>query len=478
MPTSSPTIDHGVDLEVFRRYAGLSLPRHVSYPMPTWWKEIDAADAGAMLQESTQQTPGNDLSLYVHIPFCQTLCKFCACNRVIVGSANDDVAKRVDRYLDALEREIRSLSASIDAERPLRQIHWGGGSPTYLSGDQIERVFGVIADVFQIDEQAEIAMEIDPRGVSPEKLSVLKRLGFNRLSMGIQDFDRRTQEHVRRVQPFDLVRDVIGTCRELEFESINFDLIYGMPFQTRETIRDTVEKTISLGPNRVAFYHYAQIPEKIATQRGMDFKNLPDSEAKLEMFLIGLDLFEQAGYAFIGLDHFARADEALTKSLVDRTLQRNFQGMTTGRDLRLLGVGVSAISHLPGIGFLQSIKDTERYVALIDAGKSPVERGKRFTHDDLIRQYVIGDLYCQATIEPKTIERRFGIDFANYFAPEMATMEELSRDGLVSVGADDVIQLSTPLGRVLMRNVAAVFDAYLDKNAYREGARYCYSASA
>ncbi|MCH7705230.1 MAG: radical SAM protein, partial [Planctomycetes bacterium] len=201
MPTSSPTIDHGVDLEVFRSYAGLSLPRHVSYPMPTWWKEIDPADAGAMLQESTRQTPGNDLSLYVHIPFCQTLCKFCACNRVIVGSANDDVVKRVDRYLDALEREIRSLSASIDAERPLRQIHWGGGSPTYLSGDQIERVFDVIADVFHIDEQAEIAMEIDPRGVSPEKLSVLKRLGFNRLSMGIQDFDRRTQEHVRRVQP-------------------------------------------------------------------------------------------------------------------------------------------------------------------------------------------------------------------------------------------------------------------------------------
>jgi oxygen-independent coproporphyrinogen-3 oxidase len=270
----------------------------------------------------------------------------------------------------------------------------------------------------------------------------------------------------------------VAACRELGFESVNFDLIYGMPYQTPRTIRDTVEKTIELSPDRIAYYHYAQIPEKIATQRGMDYTKLPDSEAKLEMFLIGLELFEAAGYAYIGLDHFARPDEALSRSMVDGTIQRNFQGMTTGGGLCLLGAGVSSISHLLGVGFLQNVKDVDRYVECIERGESPVERGKRFTPDDLVRQTVINQLYCTARIRPETIEARFGIRFADYFARELGIMRELEKDGLVAIDCENVIRVTRPLGRVLMRNVTAVFDAYLDPMAYLRGARTCFSANA
>ncbi len=469
---------HVVDLEVFGRYAGLSLPRHVSYPMPTWWHAVDCGDAAAMHREAVAQRPGYDLALYLHLPFCETLCKFCACNRTILRKDAEGATARVERYIAALQREIRTLASAIDAERPLRQIHWGGGSPTYLSTDQIGRVQQTILEAFNQAPDAEVAMEVDPRGVTPQYLSRLRRLGFNRVSMGVQDFDEPVQKHVRRIQPFELVEEVLLACREHGFDSVNFDLIYGMPYQTPETIRRTVEKTITLSPDRIAYYHYAQVPEKIATQRGMDYTALPDSRMKLEMFLIGLELFEAAGYDFIGLDHFARPDEALSRSLEDGTVQRNFEGMTTGGDLRLLGVGVSAISHLLDVGFLQNVKDIEHYVACLENGEAPVERGKRFTFDDRVRQAVINELYCRARIRPGFIEARFDIRFAEYFSRELAVMRELEHDGLVTVDGQDIIRVTRPLGRVLMRNVAAVFDAYLHPKAYRQGEQACFSVNA
>ena len=467
-----------VDLAVFRRYAGLSLPRHVSYPMPTWWHEIDAAEATAMHQVSDRQSPGHDLSLYIHVPFCETLCRYCACTRLVLGQDRERVGGRVERYLEALQREMADLAASIDTGRPLRQVHWGGGSPTYLTADQVERIHHTMREVFSLAPDAEVAMEIDPRGVTPQKLRRLREMGFNRVSLGVQDFDDRVQRHVHRIQPFGMVRDVVAACRDLRFDSVNFDLIYGMPYQTPRTIRDTVEKTIALSPDRVAFYHYAQIPEKIATQRGMDYTKLPDSETKLEMFLIGWRLFEEAGYALIGLDHFARPDEALSRALKEDTIQRNFQGMTTGGGLRLLGVGASSISHLPDVGFLQNVKDIDRYIARTEKRGSPVERAKRFTFDDRVRQAVINQLYCTAEIRPEAIEARFDIDFADYFSRELGAVKELQRDGLVTIHADNGVRVSSPLGRVLLRNVAAVFDAYLDPEAYRKGEQACFSANA
>jgi len=474
----SPTGPYTVDREVFRRYSGLSLPRHVSYPMPTWWQEMDGAEAQKMYDTGKAQSPGYDLSLYVHIPFCERLCKFCACNRVILGDDHEKVRPQVERYLAAVESEIRRLADSLGKDRPLRQIHWGGGSPTYLDPCQMERIHATIADAFAIHPDAEIAMEIDPRTCSREKLETLKRLGFNRLSTGVQDFDETTQAHVRRIQPFDMIREFVDTCRELGFPSVNFDLIYGMPYQTPETIRTTVEQTITLGPDRIAFYHYAQIPDKIATQRGMDLTRLPDSETKLQMFLIGLELFENAGYEFIGLDHFSKSEESLARSIADKTVQRNFQGMTTGGDLSLFGVGCSSISQVREIGFLQNDKNVDGYVATLESGRSPIDRGKWFTRDDNIRQAVLGSLYCLAELHPTAIEAQFGIDFAEYFEREIGVMHELARDGLVTIGPDNSIKVTKPLGRVLLRNIAAVFDAYLDQEAYCKGERENFSVNA
>jgi oxygen-independent coproporphyrinogen-3 oxidase len=447
--------------------------------MPSWWHEIGADEAARMYQASVAQRPGHDLSLYIHVPFCESLCRYCACNRVILRQEAEGAAERVDRYLEAIRRELRSLAAAIDTRRPLRQIHWGGGSPTSLSTEQVGRVHQTILEVFDLAPDAELAMEIDPRGVNYEYLEQLRQLGFNRVSLGVQDFDKQVQEHVRRVQPFQMISDVVEACRELAFDSVNFDLIYGMPYQTPATIRDTVAKSIALSPDRIAYYHYAQIPERMATQRGMDYTKLPDSETKLEMFLIGLERFEAAGYEFIGLDHFAKPGEALSRGLADGTIQRNFQGMTTGGGLRLLGVGASSISHLLDVGFLQNVKSPEQYVARIENDEPPVERAKRFTLDDRIRQAVINGLYCQAEIRPESIEERFDIRFADYFSRELSVLtDELRRDGLVTIDEDDVIRATRPLGRVLMRNIAAVFDAYLDQEAYRKGERNCFSANA
>ena len=467
-----------IDLEVFRRYAGLSLPRHVSYPMPSWWSPLEAAEIASMRRESDSGRSLRDLSLYLHIPFCEALCKFCACNRVILRKNAEGADQRVDAYLAAMIRELRQLAATVGGNRRVRQIHWGGGTPTYLSPDQVEQVHRAVEEAFLVSDDAEIAMEIDPRVTTPEMLRTLRRLGFNRLSMGIQDFDQAVQEHVRRVQPFELIREFVNACRDLRFENLNFDLIYGMPYQTVDSIRDTVEHTISLSPDRVAFYHYAQIPAKIATQRGMDYTKLPDSETKLEMFLTGLRLFESAGYEFVGLDHFARPDEALAVAGREGTLQRNFQGMTTGGGLDLLGAGASSISHLLDVGFLQNIKEPDEYVACIEGGRSPVERGKRLTFDDCVRQSLIHQLYCCGEIRSELVEQPFGIVFAEYFARELEVLTELERDGLIVKEPNGDIKVTMPLGRVLLRNVAAVFDAYLNPDAYRRGELASFSMNA
>ena len=468
----------GINLGVFDRYSGLSLPRHVSYPMPSWWHDVDGSQAAEILALDDDTRARPDVSLYLHIPFCEKLCKFCACNKVILPRKAPNADASVRAYVDALTSEIRTLGKAVGTDRRLRHIHWGGGSPTYLSADQIESLHRAIRESFCLDPAAEIAIEVDARITDAEMLARLRRMGFNRVSLGVQDFDEQVQSHVHRVQSFELIRDTVETCRELNFESINFDLIYGMPYQTPQTIRDTVERSISLSPDRVAYYHYAQIPDKIATQRGMDYTKLPDSQAKLDMLLIGIDLFEAAGYEFVGLDHFAKPGEGLCTARDDGSLQRNFQGMTTGAGLDLLGVGASSISHVLGVGFVQNIKDHNRYVACVAGGGTPAKRGKRLTPDDIVRQILIDQLYSYGAIRPDIIEARSGVEFSTYFAREMDIMRELERDELVSIEPNGTIRATMPLGRVLLRNIAAVFDAYLDPEAYRSGQAACFSANA
>lgn len=472
------TMIDNADLEVFHRYAGLSLPRHVSYPMPTWWRDVDAAEAAAMYEHSRHKGPPNDLSLYVHVPFCGHTCRFCACTRIALPKDSQKAMHKVDGYIAALESELAGLAEAAGRHRSLRQIHWGGGSPLYLSSDRLERIQRTIQKEFALWPDAEIAIEVDPRNAAPDRLRHLRGLGFNRISLGVQDFDEQVQHHVRRIQPFEMVRDTVDACRDAGFASVNFDLIYGLPYQSVDTIRDTIERTITLSPDRIAYYHYAQIPEKIATQRGMDYAKLPDSETKLRMFLTGVDMFQKAGYEFIGLDHLAKPDERLAQASRNGTLQRNFQGMTTGGGLDLIGAGSSSISHLLGIGFLQNTRAIDPYIECVDKGHTPIHRGKPFTADDLVRQGVLNQLYCAGQVDPAVIEERFDVVFADYFARELEILEELEQDGLVHLGRDGAIRVTFPLGRVLLRNVAAVFDAYLAPEAYRIGEQACFSANA
>ncbi|MEE8165609.1 MAG: oxygen-independent coproporphyrinogen III oxidase [Myxococcota bacterium] len=463
--------------EVFQRYAGCSLPRHVSYPMPTWWREVGGDEADAIRAESARAIPTRDLSLYLHLPFCEALCKFCACNRTVMKKTAKDTDQRTEAYVAAIEGEIRRLGDSVGAGRPVRQIHWGGGTPTYLSPRHIERLHTTLAAAFSIAKGAELAIEIDPRVTSNGQIELLRRLGFNRVSLGVQDFDERVQKHIHRVQPFEMVKRCTDFCRDVGFPSVNFDLIYGMPYQTIETVTDMIDRTIMLSPDRVAYYHYAQIPEKIANQRGIHHDRMPDSNTKLTMFLTAVELFTSAGYEFIGLDHFAKPDEVLAQAAREGTIDRNFQGMTTGAGLDLIGVGASSISQFGGIGYLQNVRDPDGYVDRINDGVDPVIRGTRLTRDDCIRQAVINHLYCYAAVERERIEDRLDIDFNRYFADELERLKHLEVDGLVVLKPGE-IELTYPLGRVLMRNVAAVFDGYLDRDAYRLGERHVFSDSA
>jgi oxygen-independent coproporphyrinogen-3 oxidase len=467
-----------VDLTVFHKYAGLALPRHVAYPMPTWWHELSPAEADAMRRASRQRRGPADLSLYLHVPFCERTCRYCACSRVAQDKHRPESAARTAAYVAALEREIRSLPVSLEPRPTVRQIHWGGGTPTYLAPVQLARLQQAIADEFQIAPDAEVSIELDPRVTDRPMLEVLRELGFNRVSLGVQDFDERVQRHVGRVQPLPLVRDLVGQCRELGFESVNFDLIYGLPRQTVDTVRSTLERTIELGPDRVAFYQYAQIPDRIAAQRGLDCAHSPESDAKLEMYLLGRSLLAAAGYVFIGLDHFAKPHDRLAVALHAGTLQRNFQGMTTGGGLDLVGLGASAIGQLSEIGFLQNRRDVDEYIRTNEQGASPVFRGKRLTRDDIVRQAVIGQIYCHAEIRPAAIEAQTAVSFNDYFARELAILDELAADGLLAALPDGRFRLTDPLGRVLMRTVGAVFDAYLPPDAYRVGDRQYFSANA
>ena len=464
------------DEATFLRYAGLSLPRHVSYPMPTWWHPVDPAGAAAL---RTLASGPRDLSLYLHLPFCEALCTYCACNKTILRREVSEGQTRVERYLHALTTELEWRARDVGAGRTVRQVHWGGGTPTYLDLDQILRLHRRTTELFQVAPDAEVSIEVDPRVTSRAQLECLRELGFNRVSMGVQDFDPKVQEHVRRVQPYAQVEALVHDARELGFESVNFDLIYGLPYQTRATVAETLERALALQPDRVAYYHYAAIPDKVAAQRGLDHDACPSSLEKLHVFLDGVAAFEAAGYEFIGLDHFARPEEGLARAKREGTLTRNFQGMTTGAPLDLVGVGCSSISVFPGRAFLQNEHVHDAYAESIEAGREPARRGLALSADDAERQALLMRLYGDARIDAGQHEAAFpGRPFRERFLGELEDLRELQRDGLVTLESDGSVNLTWPLGRVLMRNVAAVFDAYLEPDAYKAGQPETFSASA
>lgn len=445
-------------------YAQLALPRHTSYPIaPFWREEYSAADFACDLQQSAED--GRPLSLYVHIPFCERLCYYCACTKEIVPAHKRREQHPEASLLQGLELEAARL-ANLLQGREVHQVHLGGGSPTFLSVDQIEQLCGLLARHFSIAPHAERSVEIDPRITSRQQLEVLRSLGFQRVSLGIQDFDATVQKAVNRVQPFETVQSVVAWCRELEFESINFDLIYGLPYQTVRTMADTLDKVILLAPDRIAFYRLAVIPEIFRWQNVFKPEDLPAGDVPLELNLLAMDRFQSAGYEFIGLDHFAKHEEKLAEACRDQTLQRNFQGMTTGKDMDLIGLGPSAISQLDW-AFAQNEKSTSAWQAAL--GKDlATERGVHLAEDDRLRRELLQQLYSFGVLKKEPFAHQFGIQFDDYFHDECKRLRELADDGLVTIDSA-TIRLTQPLGRLLVRVVAAVFDAYLPRNAYREG---------
>jgi oxygen-independent coproporphyrinogen III oxidase len=426
-------------------------PRYTSYPTAPVWKEDFGPDDFEKYCERSEQR-ATPVSLYMHLPFCENLCLFCACT---VSIQKD---KRVAiPYLATLKREIDHMARHVSKKRPVIQFHWGGGTPTYLSPPQMEDLFSHTRELFSFAPDAEIGIEIDPRVTTRAHLETLRRLGFNRLSMGIQDFEPKVQETIHRVQPYEMTRDLILAARELGFESLNVDLIYGLPYQTAASFRATIERTVTLKPDRVAMFSYAHVPW-LKKQQGSFEEHLPEGMEKFRIFRAGLEEFLGAGYLYIGMDHFAKPGDELAVAQQNRTLHRNFQGYTTKAGADLYGMGVSAISSL-GEAYAQNRRDLPAYQAAIAERGIATMRGYRLSADDRLRRAVIGRLLCHTVIPKKEVEKEFSITFDDYFALELQRLEEFYTEGLVALTPGEI--RVTSLGRIFIRNVAMTFDRYL-----------------
>ena len=428
-------------------------PRYTSYPTAPVWKEDFGPDdlEKYYARADADSTP---VSLYMHIPFCESLCLFCACTVSIQKDKNVAIP-----YLDALKREIDHVGRQVSMRRPVTQFHWGGGTPTYLSVAQMEDLFEHTREHFSFAPDAEIGIEVDPRVTSREQLESLRRLGFNRLSMGIQDFQPKVQETIHRVQPYEMTRDLIVASRELGYDSINIDLIYGLPYQTAESFRATIAKALTLKPDRVAMFSYAHVPW-LKKQQGSFAAYLPEGMEKFRIFRAGLESFLNAGYVYIGMDHFALPGDELAVAQAQRTLHRNFQGYTTKAGADLYGMGVSAISSI-GTAYAQNRREVPAYEAGVASRGIATMRGYRLSTDDVIRRSVIGRLLCHTVIPKHEVESEFSIAFDEYFAPELERLKEASDEGLVILGPGEI--RVTPLGRIFIRNVAMAFDRYLQE---------------
>jgi len=428
-------------------------PRYTSYPTaPVWKDDFGPKDLEASFARA--DALGTPLSLYMHLPFCESLCLFCACN----VSIQKDKSVAIP-YLGALKKEIEHVAGFVATKRPVIQFHWGGGTPTYLSPAQLEDLFAYTRQRFSFAPDAEIGLEVDPRVTSRAHLESLRRLGFNRLSMGIQDFEPKVQETIHRVQPYELTRDLISAARQLGFESISVDLIYGLPYQTAETFKATIDQVLRLRPDRVAMFSYAHVPW-LRKQQGAFATHLPEGREKFQIFRAGLERFLGAGYLYIGMDHFSLPGDELAVAQRNRTLHRNFQGYTTKAGADLYGMGVSAISSIADT-YAQNRREVPAYqTAVADRGLATM-RGYRLSDDDRLRRAVIGRLLCHTVIPKREVEQEFGISFDEYFAPEIARLGDLAADGLVLLDRDEI--RVTALGRIFIRNAAMVFDRYIEE---------------
>ena len=426
-------------------------PRYTSYPTAPVWKD-DFTPADLERFYGTAEAQKTPVSLYMHIPFCESLCLFCACNVSI--QKNKSVAVP---YLDALKNEISHVAQHVSKARSVEQFHWGGGTPTYLTPTQMEDLFAHTQQKFTFAPDAEIGVEIDPRVTTVAHLEALRRLGFNRLSLGIQDFTGIVQQTIHRVQPYELTRDLIHAARRLGFGSLNVDLIYGLPHQTAESFRDTIAKTLTLDPDRVAMFSYAHVPW-LKKQQGSFQSALPASMEKFRILRAGLEGFLDGGYLYIGMDHFAKPTDELAIAQQNRTLHRNFQGYTTKAGADLYGMGVSAISSI-GKAYAQNLKDVPDYQAAAHTRGIATAKGYRLSDEDVLRRTVIGRLLCHTVLIKSEIENEFAVNFDEHFAHELTALEAPQSEGLVTLDRDGI--RVTPLGRLFIRTLAMPFDLYL-----------------
>ncbi len=428
-------------------------PRYTSYPTaPEWSEDVNCATYHAKLVQFGQSQ--KTLSLYVHIPFCESLCYFCGCTMNVRKTEQ----QYGDEYLDHLEKEIDLVAAQIKTKPIIRQLHWGGGTPSFLTEEQMVRLYQKIAQTFAIDPSGEIAIEVDPRRVTRSKVETLRGLGFNRISIGLQDFDKDVQEHVNRIQPFVMVEQFNRWCRAVNFSSINFDLIYGLPYQTTASFAATVKQVLSLRPDRIALYSFAYVPWLKKHQGKLNQEKLPSIDQKLEIFLSARDAFLQRGYQAIAMDHFALKEDELSQAFNQGVLHRNFMGYTVKPADEYIGLGPSAIGFLEKT-FFQNYKTIPEYYRFLAQGQLPIERGKELSADDDIRQWVIKSLICQFMIDKKVFETQFQTDFDSYFAQEQPHIQKCLTDGLIAIEEQRI--LVTDLGKIFVRNICMGFDWYL-----------------
>jgi oxygen-independent coproporphyrinogen-3 oxidase len=406
-------------------------------------------------QRSNQVPVPKPLSVYIHIPFCQSLCYYCACNKIITRKTH-----RAAEYLSYLKREIALQAALFDRSRKLTQLHLGGGTPTYLTHGQLADLMDCLHQSFNMDDSDahEFSIEVDPRTIDAEQVQGLRQLGFNRLSFGIQDFDAQVQAAVNRIQSEAQVAELVAAARRARFKSVSVDLIYGLPLQTIASFDVTLGKIIALRPDRIAAYSYAHLPQRVRAQRMIRPEDMPPPERKLELLELTINRLTAAGYVYVGMDHFALPDDELVRARAEGSLQRNFQGYSTHADCDLIGLGVSSIGKV-GDSYSQNVKELSQYYARLDQGLLAVQRGYRLSDDDRLRREVISELMCHGRIDFGRVEAAHGIRFADYFDEALDRLQELVGDGLLDIRNDSLVLL--PQGQLMMRNVAMAFDAYL-----------------
>lgn len=447
------------DEELIKRYDKAG-PRYTSYPTAVQFHEGINLDSYRTFceksnEESRQLLQPKPLSLYFHIPFCDTVCFYCGCNKVVTKDRS-----KAAPYLERVYKEIAMQSALFDDNRIVDQLHWGGGTPTFISHAEMRELMAETRKHFTLhdDDSGEYSIELDPREVDRSSIELLRELGFNRISMGLQDFDPRVQKAVNRIQSEEETLAVLEAARDNNFKSISLDLIYGLPLQNTESFSTTLDKVIDASPDRLSIFNYAHLPEMFKPQRRINVDELPSPAEKLEILKVSFEKLAAAGYVYIGMDHFAKPDDELATAQRERTLYRNFQGYSTHADCDLVAIGVTSIGQVAN-SYTQNEKSMDDYYAAIDAGKLPIFRGVELSADDILRREVITQLICHFELNFKEVEAQYNIQFPEYFAHELEALQQMQIDGLIEM-TDSSITVA-PKGRLLIRNVCMVFDYYL-----------------